>query len=124
MALFRLPPLVPVDELRQVGRLLRIADYELVLQQLLSSGSLENTRAQIFYSVPPEQPGFWTKMSDRCTTQHWVLLSLLPLQAYSKGVAPLPSLSLPTQGRPDREFQQEQKPSTRTIQPKKERAYP
>lgn len=47
MALFRLPPLVPVNELRQVGRLLGISDYELVLQQLLSSGSLENTRAQI-----------------------------------------------------------------------------
>lgn len=43
MALLGLPPLVPVNELRQVGRLLRIADYKLVLQQLLSSGSLENT---------------------------------------------------------------------------------
>ena len=32
VALFGLPPLVPVDELRQVGCFLCIADYELVLQ--------------------------------------------------------------------------------------------
>lgn len=32
MALLGLPSLVPVDELGQVGRLLRIAHYKLVLQ--------------------------------------------------------------------------------------------
>lgn len=32
MALFGLPPLVPVDELSQVGRLLCVAYYKLVLQ--------------------------------------------------------------------------------------------
>lgn len=32
MALFGLPPLVPVNELGQVGRFLRIAYYKLVLQ--------------------------------------------------------------------------------------------
>lgn len=32
VALFGLPPLVPVDELSQVGCFLCVADYELVLQ--------------------------------------------------------------------------------------------
>ena len=32
MALLGLPPLVPVDELGQVGCFLCVADYELVLQ--------------------------------------------------------------------------------------------
>lgn len=53
MALLRLPPLEPVDELGQVRRLLRIANDKLVLQQLLRCGSLQRGRQRSL--TPPRR---------------------------------------------------------------------